>query len=84
MVDESEEFRSQYTSQNCCGGHPALEHEEENEEKPTISAYLQRMEDRLYENTVHGPCQGVMCEVDQIDLFTVRVVFYVLCIILCL
>lgn len=41
-------------------------------ERPSLGKYFQEMEERLYENTVNGPCQGVnMCEVDEhLDFFT--------------
>lgn len=59
------------TGGNCCGSE---------EEQPTFGHYLQQMEDvprvymeKLYENTIDGPCQTVsLCEVNQIDLFSVR------------
>ena len=67
LVDDDDQFQGGASS-NCCGSA---------EVRPSL---FQQMEDvprvymeKLYENTVDGPCQGItMCEVDHLDFFTVR------------
>ena len=61
-----------HPSGNCCAG-------EEERRPPSIGQYFQQMEEvpriyieRLYENTVDGPCQTVsLCELNHMDLFIV-------------
>lgn len=60
--------------------HHGTAHRVEDDPRPSFGHYLQQMEDvpriymeKIYENTVHGPCQTVsLCEVNHMDLFSVR------------
>ena len=76
--DDDEEIQRRATS-TCCGSDPKgsipfpqQQQQQQQQQHPNGAAmYIEK----LYENTVHGPCHVTMCEVEHMDLFMVRKIF---------
>lgn len=71
--EEAEEEKIQRRAQQCCTDNDNSENDNEADhpQRPTTTFGVPRVYiEKLYENTVDGPCQTVtMCEIEHMDLF---------------